>query len=125
MKNVIHRIKLYLLKREIAKWNAHISHLRQAQLEIIRTLFVLKNKQLQRQDALNKLISDANPSAEKYLPVPGIVIDQSAYYLAAYRDAHQNARDAYYSTALHDARQNVRDAAYAAATESVFNDPKD
>lgn len=55
MQTLIRRIKLYLLKREIAKWNAHIGHLRQAQYEIVHTVFTIENEQIGRLVAVAEL----------------------------------------------------------------------
>lgn len=45
---LIHRVRLYLLNRQIVKYDNHIAHLKEQQLIIIRSVFEIQSAQLNR-----------------------------------------------------------------------------
>ena len=55
MQTLIQRLKLYLLRRDIVKWDAHLEHLRLVQADIIRSRFVIESEQLNRRAAASLL----------------------------------------------------------------------
>src|ERR1700731_2423223 len=53
---MIHKIRLYLTRRAIARWASHLNDLRRASLDINRTMFIIQDEQAKRQAHLKNLM---------------------------------------------------------------------